>query len=405
MKRSRWFSVTTAATALMLVGAACGGGGDGGGSGGGAVEKVPVTIYFQGALSGPVNYLVIPSFQAAQVRFDELNADESFPAEITFKEGDTQGDSANAPQIVEQAVSDPETVAIHGPAFSGESAASGDTYNDAAIPFVTSSATATALREEGWDYWYRAVGNDQGQGALVGQYFIEVLKAKRLFVSHDKQEYGQPLAELARDAAEEGGVEIVGFEGITTGEEDFSALISAVEASGADSFYFGGYDADFGKIVKQARDSGLLIPMMSSDGSLSSTFVDLAGAGADNVHLSAPTDISGGFIDKYNQEVGGEASSVPVYAAEGYDVASMIGEGIKQAIEGGAEDPESIREGIKEYLDGLTVDSPYEGEAKPYAFDENHEVTAKDPESLYHFYEVTGGEVKGLGSAPEVLGG
>ncbi|HZJ51719.1 MAG TPA: branched-chain amino acid ABC transporter substrate-binding protein, partial [Actinomycetota bacterium] len=352
-----------------------------------------------------VNYLVIPSFQAAQVRFDELNADESFAAEITFKEGDTQGDPANAPQIVEQAVSDPETVAIHGPAFSGESVASGDTYNDAAIPFVTASATGTSLREEGWDYWYRAVGNDQGQGTLVGQYLVEVLKVKSLFVSHDKQEYGQPLAETARDTAEEGGVEIAGFEGITTGEEDFSALISAVEASGADSFYFGGYDADFGKIVKQARDSGLQIPMMSSDGSLSSTFIDLAGEGADKVHLSAPTNIGGAFIDKYNQEVGGEASSVPVYAAEGYDVASMIGEGIKQAIEDGAEDPESIREGIKQYLDGLTVDSPYEGEAKPYAFDENHEVTAKNPESLYHFYEVTGGEVESLGSAPEVLGG
>ncbi len=405
MKRSRWFSVTTAAMALTLVAAACGGGGDGDGGGGGAVEKIPVTVYFQGALTGPVNFLVVPSFQAAQVRVDELNADDSFPAEITFVEGDTQGDPANAPQIVEQAVSDPETVAIHGPAFSGESAASGDTYNDAAIPFVTSSATATSLREEGWDYWYRAVGNDAGQGPLVGQYLTDVLKAKSLFVSHDKSEYGQPLAETVRDTAEEGGAEIAGFEGITTGEEDFSPLISAVEASGADSFYFGGYDADFGKIVKQARDSGLQIPMMSSDGSLSSTFIDLAGAGADNVHLSAPTNIGGGFIDKYNQEVGGEASSVPVYAAEGYDVVSMIGEGIKQAIDGGAEDPEGIREGIKEYMDSLTVDSPYQGEAKAYAFDDNHEVTAQNPDSLYNFYEVTGGEVKGLGTAPEVLGG
>ncbi|MDQ3659655.1 MAG: branched-chain amino acid ABC transporter substrate-binding protein [Actinomycetota bacterium] len=405
MKRSRWFSVTTAAMALTLVAAACGGGGDDGGGGGGSVEKIPVTVYFQGALTGPVNFLVVPSFQAAQVRVDELNADDSFPAEITFVEGDTQGDPANAPQIVEQAVSDPETVAIHGPAFSGESAASGDTYNDAAIPFVTSSATATSLREEGWDYWYRAVGNDAGQGPLVGQYLTDVLKAKSLFVSHDKSEYGQPLAETVRDTAEEGGAEIAGFEGITTGEEDFSALISAVEASGADSFYFGGYDADFGKIVKQARDSGLQIPMMSSDGSLSSTFIDLAGAGADNVHLSAPTNIGGGFIDKYNQEVGGEASSVPVYAAEGYDVVSMIGEGIKQAIDGGAEDPEGIREGIKEYMDSLTVDSPYQGEAKAYAFDDNHEVTAQNPDSLYNFYEVTGGEVKGLGTAPEVLGG
>jgi branched-chain amino acid transport system substrate-binding protein len=406
MRRTRWLPQTAIAAVVMLVAAACGGGDGGGGSGGGgAVEKIPVTIYFQGALTGPVNYLVLPSFQAAQVRFDELNADDSFPAEITLKEGDTQGDQANAPQIVEQAVSDPETVAIHGPAFSGESVASGDTYNDAAIPFVTASATATTLREEGWDYWYRAVGNDQDQGALVGQYIIDVLKAQSLFVSHDKQEYGQPLAETVRDTAEEGGVEIAGFEGITTGEEDFSALISAIEASGADTFYFGGYDADFGKIVKQARDAGLQIPMMSSDGSLSSTFIDLAGGGADNVHLSAPTNIGGAFIDKYNEEVGGEASSVPVYAAEGYDVASMLGEGIKQAIEGGAEDPESIREGIKEYLDGLTVDSPYQGEAKAYAFDENHEVTAKNPDSLYNFYEVNGGKVKALGSAPEVLGG
>jgi branched-chain amino acid transport system substrate-binding protein len=402
VRRRKWLSVAATVMVLALTAAACASD-EGGGGGGG--EKIPVTIYFQGALTGPVNYLVIPSFQAAQIRIDELNADDSFPAEITYKEGDTQGDPANAPQIVDQAVSDPNTVAIHGPAFSGESAASGDTYDEAGIPFVTSSATATSLAEEGWDFWYRAVGNDQGQGALVGQYQADILKATKLFISHDKSEYGQPLAELVRDSAEQGGVETVGFEGITTGEEDFSALISAVESSGADSFYFGGYDADFGKIVKQARDAGLQIPMMSSDGSLSSTFLDLAGAGADKVHLSAPTDIGSGFIDKYNQEVSGEASAVPVYAAEGYDVASMLGEGIKQAIDGGAEDPESIREGIKQYFDSLTVDDPYQGEAKLYAFDEKHEVTARNPDSLYIFYEVNGGEIKSLGAAPEVLGG
>jgi ABC-type branched-subunit amino acid transport system substrate-binding protein len=355
--------------ALTAAGCASDEGGDGGG---GPAEKIPVSIYFQGALTGPFNYLVIPSFQAAEIRIDELNADESFPAEITFKEGDTQGDPANAPPIVDQAVSDPNTVAVHGPAFSGESAASGDTYNEAGIPFVTSSATATSLAEEGWDYWYRAVGNDLSQGGVGGEYQADVIKATKLFVAHDKSEYGQPLAEKVRDTAEQAGVEIVGFEGITTGEEDFSALISAVESAGA--------------------------------GSLSSTFVDLAGNGADNVHLSAPTNIGGGFIDKYNREVGGQASSVPVYAAEGYDVASLLGEGIKQAIDGGAEDPEGIRQGIKDYLDSLTIDNPFQGEAKAYAFDENHEVTAKNPDSLIIFYEVNAGEVKTLGPAPEVLG-
>src|ERR687895_2926168 len=139
VRRRRWLSVAATVMVMALTAAACAS--DEGGGGGGPAEKIPVTVYFQGALTGPVNYLVIPSFQAAQIRIDELNADDSFPAEITFKEGDTQGDPANAPQIVEQAVSDPETVAVHGPAFSGESAASGDTYNYAAIPFLTASAS------------------------------------------------------------------------------------------------------------------------------------------------------------------------------------------------------------------------------------------------------------------------
>jgi branched-chain amino acid transport system substrate-binding protein len=405
MGTRRWYALAASLLAVTVMTAACASDEGDGGGGEQAAEKIPVTVYAQGAWTGPFNYLVIPSFQSAQLRFDELNADESYPAEITFKEGDTQGDPANAPQVVDQAVSDPNTVAIHGPGFSGESAASGDTYNEAGIPFVTASATATSLAEEDWDYWYRAVGNDAGQGTLVGQYIVDILKAQSLFVSHDKSEYGQPLAETVRDTAEKGGVEISGFEGIESGAEDFSALISAVESSGADTFYFGGYDADFGKIVKQARDAGLTIPMMSSDGSLSSTFIDLAGDGANDVHLSAPTDLGSDFIDKYNSEVGGDASSVPVYAAEGYDVASLIGEGIKQAIEDGAEDPESIREGIKEYLDSVTVDSPFQGEAKSYAFDESHEVTAEDPDSIYNFYEVNDGKVESLGTAPQVLGG
>ncbi|MGI8521413.1 MAG: ABC transporter substrate-binding protein, partial [Actinomycetota bacterium] len=183
-----------------------------------------------------------------------------------------------------------------------------------------------------------------------------------------------------------------------------SSLISSIESSGAEAFFFGGYDYDFGKIVKQARDAGLDIPMMSGDGSLSSTFVDLAGAGGENVTLIAPTNLGGEFIQKYNKEVGGKASSVPIYAGEGYDVATMIGEGIQQAREDGVEDPEDIRAGIKKYFDSL-VGGSFAGVAKTYSFDDKHELTADDPAAIFYLYEVTGGEVKPLGSAAEAIGG
>ncbi|HEX2173389.1 MAG TPA: branched-chain amino acid ABC transporter substrate-binding protein [Dehalococcoidia bacterium] len=407
MKASKRFGLLGLVTALSLVAAACGGGdgGGGGGGGGAAEEKIPVTLYYQGALSGPVSYLVIPGYQGATIRVDELNADENYPAEITLEQADTQGSPDQAPPVVEEVIANPETVGVIGPGFSGESAASGDSYNEAQIPFMTPSATNPALAEEGWDYWYRAIGNDAGQGSNAGLYLAQVVGAKSLFLAHDKSDYGQPLAEVVRDTAEGEGVEIAGFEGIETGAEDFSSLVSAVRQSGADSFFFGGYDADFGKIVRQMKDAGVNIDMMSGDGSVSSTFLELAGNAAEGTHLIIPSNLGTDFVEKYNQEFGGEALSVPVYTAEGYDVAAMFGEGIKQAIDGGAQDPEAIRQGIKEYFDSLTPGNEYQGEAKAYAFDEKHELTAEDYDALYYFYRVENGEMKALGNAPEVLQG
>jgi branched-chain amino acid transport system substrate-binding protein len=406
MRKSRYMVIPSLLTVLALVAAGCGGGDDEGGGtaagGGGDVEKIPVTVYFQGALTGPYNYLVIPSFQGAQLRFDELNADPEFPAEITLKEGDTQGSPDNAPPVVEEVSSDPETVAVVGPGFSGESAVSGDTYNDSGIPFITPSATGVALAEEDWDYWYRAIGNDAGQGGLGGQYVAKELGATKLFVADDKSEYGQPLGDAVAESAEAEGVELVGRQGVEAGADDYSALISDVQASGADVFYFGGYDADFAKIVKQAVEAGFEGTMMSGDGSVSDTFVESAGEAAEGVHLSIPSDLGGDFAQTYNEEYGGEASTVPVYAAEGYDVASLIGEGIKSAVEGGSEDPEAIREGIREYLDGL-VDDPFQGVAKSYAFDpETHELAAEDVAQLFFFYEVKGGEMTPVGNAADL---
>jgi branched-chain amino acid transport system substrate-binding protein len=404
VKRSKWFSLVAMLMALALIAAACGGDDDGGdGEGGQAEEKIPVNVYFQGALTGPFNYLVLPSFQGAQLGYKELNADESFPADVTLVEADTQGNPDQAPPVVEEAAGDPDTVAINGPQFSGESAVSGDTYNDSGIPFITSAATGVALAEEDWDYWYRCIGNDGAQGSLGGDFLANELGVKRLFVANDKSEYGQPLSETVGEVAADAGVEVVDTQGVESGADDYSGLISAIEASGADSLFFGGYDADFGKIVKQIDEAGLDITLMSGDGSLSSTFLEVAGDAAEDVYISAPTDLGGDFVEKYNDEYGGQASSVPVYAGEGYDAALLTGEGIKSAIDGGATTPEEIREGIKEYIDGLTPESPFEGAVKSYAFDpETHELTSEDEAALFYYYQVKNGEMSPLGNGADL---
>jgi branched-chain amino acid transport system substrate-binding protein len=381
---------------VALVGAACKKDEEPTTSGNTAAEKTKVTVYFQGAWTGPYNYLVISSIQGAQLKFKELNAEADFPATVTVKAADTQGGGDSVPQIATTVVNDPDTVAVEGPAFSGETRAAGDTYNDAKIPFVTQSATAVDLASFGWDYWYRTVGNDDLQGGNDGKFLADVVGAKKLYLADDTSDYGKPLAETVGRAAEDGGVTIAGTNSVAP-TDDYSALISDIEASGADTVFYGGYDADFGKLLKQASDAGLDVQWMSGDGSVSSTLLDTAGDAAEGVYLSIPSNLAGDFVTKFNDEYGSKASSVPVYAAEGYDAAGLIGEGIKEAIDGGATDVAGIREGIKTYLDSVTVDNPYQGEAKPIAFDDKHEVTASDPNSLLYFYQVKGGEITEIG--------
>jgi len=394
-------------SAVALLAAACnnssdtGGGGDGGG---GTTKKIDVTVYGQGAWTGDYNYLVLSSFQAAELHFQELSDDPDFPANITLEQADTQGDPEQAAGPVETAVGDPNTVAIIGPGFSGESEASGDTYNEAAIPFITQSATNPGLADKGWDYWYRTIANDDDQGTPAGEYIVNTLGAQNVYVLDDKSTYGQGLADVVASVVEDNGGSVVGDDSIEP-TEDYSSALSDVESSGADALFYGGYDAQTGLIIQQARDAGLDIPIVSGDGSVSSTLVDLAGDSLTDVYLTCPCNLEGAgdFLTEYQAAYSG--SEVPIYAAEGYDVAGLIGEGIKAAIDGGATDPVDIREGIKTYLDGLTEDAPYEGVAKTIAFDENHELAGENRTDLIFLYETSPGSISLLGSATDVLAG
>jgi branched-chain amino acid transport system substrate-binding protein len=400
VNRFRWVALVGGVT---LLAAGCGDGAAEGPPGEATRGRVSLTVYFQGALTGDYNYLVIHGFQAAKLRFQELNADPTFPAEVTLEEADTQGDPEQAPSVVETVVSDPTAVAVVGPAFSGESEASGDTYDEAGIPFATPAATNPGLADQGWEYWYRAVANDEDQGTPVAEW-IAGQGYGSVFVVHDVSTYGQGLADVVRRVLEEQGAEVAAFQGIEP-TEDYSALITDVEASGAEAMFYGGYDAQAGLLVGQARDAGLDIPIYSGDGSVSSTFLDLAGDAVRDVFLSCPCNLEGaaGFLSTYEAEYG--ETGVPIYAAEAYDVASMIGEGIRSAVESGAREPEQIRQGIKEYLDSLTTDSPFEGAAKTYAFDDTHELAAEDRRALIFFYQAAPKEISLLGNAAEILAG
>ena len=80
------------------------------------------------------------------------------------------------------------------------------------------------------------------------------------------------------------------YEGINTGDKDFSALVSKIKQSGADLVYWGGLHTEGGLIVRQMRDQGVKAPLMGGDGITSDEFASIAGPGVEGTLMTYGPD-------------------------------------------------------------------------------------------------------------------
>jgi branched-chain amino acid transport system substrate-binding protein len=369
--------------ALALSAAACGG--DEGGSGGDGV-----TIGFLGDLTGETSGIVIPPKQGAQMAIDEYNATNP-KVKITLKTYDSQGKGEQAVPLAKTAATKDKIVGLIGPAFSGETQQVGPVLEEAKIPAVSASATNSALTKNGWKYFHRIVGNDDAQGAGVGQFIATQLKAKKVFIIHDNSEYGKPLATTVENTVKQAGA-TTSVSAVDPEASDYSASVNAAKSFAPDAIFFGGYYAAGGKLIKQLREGNVDARFLSGDGSLDKGLAEGAGGtNADGSIIGCPCLIdptgkasaaSKKFADAYKKKFGTETA---IYSAEGYDAATAFIEAIKA----GNTTPEDINNFLK------TVDKP--GVSKQIKFTANGDPAVAD----VFVYEVKGAELPLLGNTKD----
>ncbi len=125
---------------------------------------------------------------------------------------------------------------------------------------------------------------------MAAAYIADKLKGKKIAVVHDKTTYGQGLADETKKAMNAKGIKEVLYEGVNTGEKDYSALVSKIKTSGADVVYWGGLHTEGGLIVRQMRDQGVKAVMMSGDGITNDEFATIGGPGVEGTLMTFPPD-------------------------------------------------------------------------------------------------------------------
>jgi branched-chain amino acid transport system substrate-binding protein len=208
---------------------------------------------------------------------------------ITVTIGDDVSDPKQGVSVANKFVADGVKLVV-GHFNSGVTMPASEVYAENGILMITPSATNPKITERGLWNVFRTCGRDDQQGAVAADYIVKNMKGKKIAVAHDKTTYGQGLADETRKAMNKAGVKEVLYEGVNTGEKDYSALVSKIKASGADLLYWGGLHTEAGLIVRQMRDQGLKTVLMSGDGITSDEYATIGGPGVEGTLMTFPPD-------------------------------------------------------------------------------------------------------------------
>src|SRR5271170_2557874 len=173
---------------------------------------------------------------------------------------------------------------------SGVTIPASEVYQENGILEITPASTNPTVTERGMWNIFRTCGRDDQQGKVAGTYILAHFKGKKIAFVHDKTTYGKGLADETLKTIKAGGMDAVLYEGVNTGEKDYSALISKIKQSGADLVYFGGLYTEGGLIVRQMRDQGVKAPLMGGDGITSDEFASVGGPGVEGTLMTYGPD-------------------------------------------------------------------------------------------------------------------
>jgi branched-chain amino acid transport system substrate-binding protein len=171
--------------------------------------------------------------------------------------------------------------------YSNVASAARPTYLNNGLLFAPSAASAGEVLgdAENKQLVFRTVGLTSEANSIQASFLLDVVGAKKIAVLHDRGDWGKEQAEAVRDIIAKGGkAQVVLFDGITVGEQDFRGLVTQIMAAGAEAVFFAGHHPEAAAIIKQLHEAGWKGTFSAPD-SLFQPYIKLAGADAEGTFM------------------------------------------------------------------------------------------------------------------------
>jgi branched-chain amino acid transport system substrate-binding protein len=181
-------------------------------------------------------------------------------------------------------------VFVAGHPCSGAAIPASKVYEAEGILMISSTASNPKLTDEGGPNIFRMAGRDDQIGRIAGNYLADHWGDAEIAILHDGEAYGRGLAEQARKQLNARGVREAIYRVITPGQVDYIDVVLQMQTAGVDVLYYAGYSTEAALIIRQARDRGYGLQLISGDALYTEQFWLVAGPAAEGALFTSPPD-------------------------------------------------------------------------------------------------------------------
>ena len=191
----------------------------------------------------------------------------------------------------------------------------------------------------------------------MAKFAYDTLKVRKVAILVDvRSDYSVGLQTFFGQAFKKLGGTIVTDQSYSQGDSDFRAQLTAIKGANPDAIYVPGYYTEVGTIVHQARELGITVPFLGSDGWDSPKLWEIGGTALNGCYFSNhyATDDPNPLVQKFVNDYKAKYGQIPdALAALAYDAARIMAAAIEKA---GSTDGAKVRDQIAatKDFDGVT---------------------------------------------------
>lgn len=317
-----------------------------------------IKIGWVGPLTGDFSEPGTDAEKAAQLAVDEINAAGGVNGQqLDLVAEDGKADAKTAADAANYLINI-EKVPVILSVTSGETLAMAPLAENGHAVLLSSCASAPKVTDAG-DYTFRTFPSDVYQGKFGADYVYNTLGKRKVATLAIQTDYGSGIQSTFESNFKALGGEIVDSEQFSQDSRDLKTQLTKIKSSGADAIYFVAY-TDTGLVgLKEMKELGINLPIISSDSFDDAT---VYGSGlAEGVTYSVP-----GFAtpDAWKAKMQARGANISACAPRSYDNVELIASIMKQVGTSG--------QAIKNALYQV---NNYQGIAGPISFDSNGDVT------------------------------